>query len=176
MIGDLRFGRTVHSLSKLLASFDRVHLTLHRSGGAAHAGRDRRGPARARAHRGRIRCDGTVLDGQRRHRLYLTRIQEERFTSREEANLYRGRYPPEPGDLHPVLRAEHGHHAPAAARFARRRERARPRPERDPNLAIFRQTDNGVLVRMALFALTLDVSDQIEKTSREVNWYTERRF
>ena len=45
-----------------------------------------------------------------------------------------------------------------------------------PNLAIFRQTDNGVLVRMALFALTLDVWDQIEKTSREVNWYTERRF
>ena len=45
-----------------------------------------------------------------------------------------------------------------------------------PNLAIFRQTDNGVLVRMALFALTLDICDQIEKSSREVNWYTERRF
>ena len=45
-----------------------------------------------------------------------------------------------------------------------------------PNLAIFRQTDNGVLVRMALFALTLDVADQVDKFSREVNWYTARRF
>jgi aspartate carbamoyltransferase catalytic subunit len=29
---------------------------------------------------------------------------------------------------------------------------------------------------MALFALTLDVTDQIEKSARAVNWYTERRF
>ena len=45
-----------------------------------------------------------------------------------------------------------------------------------PSLAIFRQADNGVLVRMALFAMTLEVSDQIDKYSRDVNWYTERRF
>jgi aspartate carbamoyltransferase catalytic subunit len=46
----------------------------------------------------------------------------------------------------------------------------------NPNLAIFRQTDNGVLVRMALFALILDVVDQVDKKAREVNWYTDRRF
>ena len=46
----------------------------------------------------------------------------------------------------------------------------------NPNLAIFRQADNGVLVRMALFALTLDVADQVDKAARDVNWYTERRF
>ena len=45
-----------------------------------------------------------------------------------------------------------------------------------PNLAIFRQTDNGVLVRMALFALILDVVDKIKDTATEVGWYTERRF
>ena len=32
----------------------------------------------------------------------------------------------------------------------------------DPNLAIFRQSDNGVLVRMALFALILGVADQAD--------------
>ena len=46
----------------------------------------------------------------------------------------------------------------------------------NPNLAIFRQTDNGVLVRMALFALILDVVDQVDSHARDVNWYTERRF
>ena len=45
-----------------------------------------------------------------------------------------------------------------------------------PSLAIFRQTDNGVLIRMALFALTLGVYENIEETATEVHWYTERRF
>ena len=46
----------------------------------------------------------------------------------------------------------------------------------NPNLAIFRQTDNGVLVRMALFALILDVVDQVDRHARDVNWYTAGRF
>jgi len=46
----------------------------------------------------------------------------------------------------------------------------------NPNLAIFRQSDNGVLVRMALFALILDVADQVDTHARDVNWFTERRF
>jgi aspartate carbamoyltransferase catalytic subunit len=33
-----------------------------------------------------------------------------------------------------------------------------------------------VLVRMALFALILDVADQVDQHSAPVNWYTERRF
>ena len=46
----------------------------------------------------------------------------------------------------------------------------------NPNLAIFRQTDNGVVIRMALFALILDVVDQVDASSREVGWYTASRF
>lgn len=45
-----------------------------------------------------------------------------------------------------------------------------------PNLAIFRQTDNGVLVRMALFALVLDVVEQVAGQSQAANWFTGRRF
>ena len=44
----------------------------------------------------------------------------------------------------------------------------------NPNLAIFRQADNGISIRMALFALVLGVDDQIEKTSRVVNWHVTR--
>ena len=39
-----------------------------------------------------------------------------------------------------------------------------------------RQTDNGVLVRMALFALILDVADKVDDNASEVSWYTESRF
>ncbi|MEM9315828.1 MAG: aspartate carbamoyltransferase, partial [Pseudomonadota bacterium] len=42
--------------------------------------------------------------------------------------------------------------------------------------AIFRQTDNGVVVRMALFAMILDVVDLVDRHSRDVPWYTGGRF
>ena len=43
------------------------------------------------------------------------------------------------------------------------------------SLAIFRQAQNGVLVRMALFALTLGVEDQLTQYEKEVNWHTNKR-
>ena len=47
--------------------------------------------------------------------------------------------------------------------------------DNNPNLAIFRQTDNGVLVRMALFALVLDVADKVDDFAHEVRWYNARQ-
>ena len=50
----------------------------------------------------------------------------------------------------------------------------RDRLDRDlyenPNLAIFRQADNGVVIRMAIFALVLGVESKIAETARSVNW------
>ena len=45
-----------------------------------------------------------------------------------------------------------------------------------PNLAIFRQADNGVLIRMALFALILDITDKITESTKEISWYAGRRM
>ena len=45
---------------------------------------------------------------------------------------------------------------------------------KNPNLAIFRQADNGVVIRMALFALVLGVEDQVDKNSKPVNWKINR--
>ena len=108
--------------------------------------------------------------------VYSTRIQEERFSSQEEADLYRGRFrlnqsiythncEPNTVIMHPLPRDS--------------RDNARELDDDlndNPNLAIFRQTDNGVLVRMALFALILDVVDQVDEHARDVNWYTAGRF
>jgi len=108
--------------------------------------------------------------------VYSTRIQEERFASREEADVYRGRFrlnqsvytancEPNTVIMHPLPRDS--------------REGAQELDidlNDNPNLAIFRQSDNGVLVRMAMFALILDVADQVSQHDEPVNWYTERRF
>ena len=40
----------------------------------------------------------------------------------------------------------------------------------DPRLAIFRQTDNGIPVRMALFAVLLGVEDQVPRSMRDAGW------
>jgi len=174
MIGDLKHGRTVHSLSQLIQLYPGITFTLV-------SPVELRMPAEIVED---LRRNGhTVIETEDmeqglvgNHTVYLTRIQEERFNSKLEADLYRGRF-----RLNEAI----------YTRYCLQKTvimHPLPRDSRDdaneldndlnqhPNLAIFRQTDNGVLVRMALFALTLDVWDQIEKTSREVNWYTERRF
>ena len=174
MVGDLRYGRTVHSLCKLLALFPGVQVVLVSPEAL------RMPPAIVDALR---ETGHQVLESDRLEEsiahvdiVYSTRIQEERFSSQEEADLYRGKFrlnqsiythncEPNTVIMHPLPRDS----------------RANARELDDdlndnPNLAIFRQTDNGVLVRMALFALTLDVVGQVAGQSREVNWYTAGRF
>ncbi|MBL6692005.1 MAG: aspartate carbamoyltransferase, partial [Pseudomonadales bacterium] len=108
--------------------------------------------------------------------LYVTRTQEERFPSQEEADRYKGLFrlnqsiytefcEPNTVIMHPLPRDSRGD----------ARELDDDLNE-NPNLAIFRQTDNGVVIRMALFALILDVADKVEDSAREVPWYTEGRF
>lgn len=173
MIGDLRHGRTVHSLCKLLCIFNNVTLTLvspkelAMPEGIVEA-------LRSAGHQVTI-TDNLVESLSDIDIAYSTRIQEERFASKEEADQYRGRFrlnqriytefcQPNTVIMHPLPRDSR-----AEANELDNDLNA------NPNLAIFRQTDNGVLVRMALFALVLNVADQVDKHSREVNWYSSLR-
>jgi aspartate carbamoyltransferase catalytic subunit len=174
MVGDLRHGRTVHSLCKLLCLFDRIQVVLVSPRELAMPG-DIVESLRAAGHQV---LESEQLEDSIAHVdiVYSTRIQEERFSSQEEADLYRGRFrlnqsiythhcEPNTVIMHPLPRDS--------------RDNARELDDDlndNPNLAIFRQTDNGVLVRMALFALVLDVVDQVDRHARDVNWYTAGRF
>lgn len=44
----------------------------------------------------------------------------------------------------------------------------------NPNLAIFRQADNGVLVRMALFAAVLGVENKVEEHDCGIVWHSNK--
>lgn len=174
MIGDLKHGRTVHSLSQLISLYKNVKFTLisppelRMPGGIVEELRETGHEVLETDNMEQGLVDNDIV--------YLTRIQEERFDSKNEADIYRGRFrlnqniytrycQPNTVIMHPLPRDS--------------REDANELDNdlnQHPSLAIFRQADNGVLVRMALFALTLEVSDQIDKYSRDVNWYTERRF
>lgn len=172
MIGDLKHGRTVHSLCRLLALYDQLHVTLVSP--AELAMPEYLVELMRKAGHQVMVTDELTASLSKVDIAYSTRIQEERFASKQEADLYRGRFrlnqqiytqfcEPNTVIMHPLPRDS--------------------RPEANeldndlnsnPNLAIFRQTDNGVLVRMALFALVLDVVEQVDKHAREVHWYSNR--
>jgi aspartate carbamoyltransferase catalytic subunit len=108
--------------------------------------------------------------------IYVTRTQEERFPSQEEADRYRGLF-----RLNQTIYTEHCEPNTVIMHPLPRDSRAQAQELDDdlienPNLAIFRQTDNGVLVRMALFALVLDVADEVHNHAQPVTWYTAKRF
>ncbi|MCS5582362.1 MAG: aspartate carbamoyltransferase, partial [Pseudomonadales bacterium] len=174
LIGDLRYGRAVHSLCKLLSLYKNIHFTLI-SPDELRLPETYVEDIKASGH---VVVESEDLQAGIAHAdiLYVTRTQEERFPTQEDADKYKGLFrlnqtiytencEPNTVIMHPLPRDSRGD----------ARELDDDLNE-NPNLAIFRQTDNGVVIRMALFALILDVVDQVKKSARDVNWYTAGRF
>lgn len=173
MIGDLKHGRTVHSLCKLLSLYEGIQLTLVSP----------KELAMPETIIERLREQGHHVDVTEDLTqsisnvdiAYSTRIQEERFASKEEADIYRGRF-----RLNQAIYTQYCEPNTVIMHPLPRDSRAGANEldndlNHNPNLAIFRQTDNGVLIRMALFALVLDVADQVDACARDVNWYNSLR-
>ena len=101
--------------------------------------------------------------------VYATRIQKERFAEETiegygaafEINraLVDARCRPDVVVMHPLPRdARPGSHDLSADLDA------------DPRLAIFRQTDNGIPIRMAIFAKLLGVDGLVPRSMRNATW------
>ena len=170
MVGDLKYGRTVHSLSKLLKLFDNVSFTfispkqlampvdiieqLIELGHEVQETDD-------------LESGLTNVDI-----VYQTRIQEERFPSKEEANNFRGAF-----RINRYAYSQFCHPTTVIMHPLPRDSRADANEldtdmDEHPNMAVFRQADNGVLVRMALFALILGVDKKLKDFETTVNWNT----
>ncbi|MFI0473045.1 aspartate carbamoyltransferase [Halomonas sp. HMF6819] len=171
LTGDLKYGRTVHSLIKLLSLYDPLRITLVSPPGLEM-------PAHlvdlvtSRGHRVEMRehlgTDFSDLDV-----VYTTRIQKERFT--EEMNeSFKG-----VSDDFVVNKGFLDRHCTSSTIVMH----PLPRDSRpgvndlnvdlngDPRLAIFRQTDNGIPMRMAIFATLLKVDGLIAEDLRPVRWF-----
>jgi aspartate carbamoyltransferase catalytic subunit len=173
MIGDLKHGRTVHSLCKLLCLFGNVQLTLVSPKELAMP--ENIVEVLRSAGHSVVVTEDLPQSIARVDIAYSTRIQEERFASKEEADMYRGRF-----RLNQAIYTQYCEPNTVIMHPLPRDSRADANEldndlNQNPNLAIFRQADNGVLVRMALFSLVLDVVDQVDKHSHEVNWYNSLR-
>ncbi len=168
MVGDLRFGRTVHSLAKLLSLFKDIHFTFVSPA-------ELKMPAyvvdflRTRGHTVKETTD-MIAGVANSDVIYATRIQEERFESIDEAQRFKGSYAinraffdrycdPKAILMHPLPRDNRSESCELNNDL-----------NTHPQLAIFRQTDNGIAVRMAMFALVMGVEKDIEATFRPVRF------
>lgn len=171
LVGDLKFGRAVHSLSRLLSLYDRIQFKLV-APPELQLPEEYRQELLDAGHE--LQVSEHLESGIRGTSIvYVTRTQEERFVDPAEAERYRGLF-----KLNQAIYTEHCEPNTVIMHPLPRNEEAGEVStdlNDNPNLAIFRQTDNGLLVRMALFALLLDVVDQVDVHARNVNWYTGRQ-
>ncbi|PJC37380.1 aspartate carbamoyltransferase [Candidatus Peregrinibacteria bacterium CG_4_9_14_0_2_um_filter_53_11] len=146
MVGDLKFGRTVHSLALALSHFD-VELVFV-------SPEELKMPelVKTTLREAQISFEETVAMEPVLSRvdvLYMTRVQQERFNDLAEYEKYRGQYVltnelvrhhnPELTILHPLPRIWE----------------LEPDVDQLPGAAYFRQVHNAVAVRMALLSLVL---------------------
>ncbi|MGN6527812.1 MAG: aspartate carbamoyltransferase [Burkholderiaceae bacterium] len=170
LVGDLKYGRTVHSLIKLLAMYRGMRFTL-----VAPPSLEMPGALVDRvARRGNaVDVRDSLADGLRDADIvYTTRIQKERFAGESlesiEGALAAYRIDraavdaccrPDVVVMHPLPRDSR----PGAQDLA-------TDLDADPRLAIFRQTDNGIPVRMAIFAQLLGVDHLVQRSMRDAAW------
>lgn len=172
LAGDLKHGRTVHSLCELLSLYNNISCKLISPVGLALPEEYVR-LLTARGHS--VEVSKSIPEGiSDVDIIYVTRVQEERFQFQDEAKKYQGLLrlnqsvytkfcEPNTVIMHPLPRDNRKHSNELDMDL-----------NKNPNLAIFRQTDNGLLIRMALFAIILNVTDQIDRYSLPVKWYSRK--
>lgn len=146
MLGDLKYGRTVHSLARLLSMYDvklnyvspeqlqmpeeLVH-ELNAHGVKQHQGRD---------------LDEVLAQTDV---LYVTRVQKERFANLDDYEVVKGSYVITPETM---ARAKENmvlmHPLPRVGEISEA-------VDADPRAAYFRQVEYGMYVRMALLAMVM---------------------
>ncbi len=146
MVGDLKYGRTVHSLTKLLANYDVEFVFV--SPEILRMPDDVLDVIREAGH-SYVEIDDVHRVIGEADVLYVTRVQKERFTDLADYDRVRDHYvidedlmaraKPEMCVMHPLPRVNEISYA----------------VDEDPRAAYFRQMRNGMYIRMALLAAVL---------------------
>ncbi|MFC5652807.1 aspartate carbamoyltransferase [Paenibacillus solisilvae] len=142
MIGDLTYGRTVHSLSYLLANYSDIHIYFIAPDNVVI-------PESVKQYLDEKNVSyqettDLVEVAKSADVFYQTRIQKERFTSQDEYNKAAGKYIIDRQLLeHMKENAMILHPLPRAGEID-------PEVDMDPRAAYFRQAQNGLYLRMAV--------------------------
>ncbi|SER72174.1 aspartate carbamoyltransferase catalytic subunit [Propionibacterium cyclohexanicum] len=168
VLGDLRYGRTVHSLLQILGLYDNVSFRVF--GPPALALPSGFFDLVASTGNRIVECDSVDEAIAPADVIYCTRVQKERLSEEDEQAVHLH------GDLlNTAILQEHAspdaivmHPLPRDSRH--NSFDLSPDVDGFPGLAIFRQTDNGLLVRMAIFSIALGVADRVADELRPATW------
>jgi aspartate carbamoyltransferase len=143
LAGDLKHGRTVHSLFQVLGRWSGVQIVL-----AAPTGLELPCALRDAPGTGCIVTATTDLAAavEGADILYMTRVQKERFVDQAAYEALKGAFRVDADFMHAHPWLTLMHPLPRVDEIA-------PNVDSHPNAAYFRQTQNGLYVRMALLAL-----------------------
>jgi aspartate carbamoyltransferase len=146
MVGDLKYGRTVHSLTKLLVNYDVEFIFV--SPEILAMPTDVLDVVRAHGHNFTVTNDVNPVIGEV-DVLYVTRVQKERFTDLAQYDRVKDQYVVDEAlmerakqemiVMHPLPRVNEISYG----------------VDDDPRAAYFRQMRNGMYIRMALLAAVL---------------------
>jgi aspartate carbamoyltransferase len=146
MVGDLKYGRTVHSLTKLLVNFDVEFVFV--SPEILSMPEDVLDVVRSRGHKFDVTNDVEPVVGEV-DVLYVTRVQKERFSDMAQYDRVKDQYVVDEAlmskakremiVMHPLPRVNEISYG----------------VDDDPRAAYFRQMRNGMYIRMALLAAVL---------------------
>jgi aspartate carbamoyltransferase len=146
MLGDLKYGRTVHSLAKLLSLFNvtlnYVSPEILRMPAELIKQLETKGvPQREQRDLDSVLAESDVL--------YVTRVQKERFENLDEYESVKGAYVITPETMKRAkTKMALMHPLPRVGEIS-------PDVDSDPRAAYFRQMEYGLYVRMALLAMVL---------------------
>lgn len=148
MMGDLKNGRTIHSLSKLLSLYPKIQQIFISPGALAI-------PQDLRSYLKQSRINFAEMEDLKSSVgdadiIYQTRIQKERFKSEKEYKKYFGKYIIDKKTLSYIKKsAKIMHPLPRVNEIT-------PDVDSDPKAVYFEQAQNGLFVRMALLLLLFD--------------------
>jgi len=149
LLGDLKYGRTTHSLAKLLSKYNvKLNYVSPEELKIPNEIKEAVSSTSNIEQREFTKLEDVIATTDI---IYVTRIQKERFTDQAEYEKVKDCFVVDPSILekakascsvlHPLPRANE----------------ITVEVDSDPRAAYFRQMENGLYVRMALIALTLDV-------------------
>ncbi|HEX7558633.1 MAG TPA: aspartate carbamoyltransferase [Usitatibacter sp.] len=169
LVGDLRFGRTIHSLLRLLALYEGLRIICI-SPKQLELPRGLVDLARARGHL--LEETDQLEDGLREAQLiYATRVQRERFPEKEAPIAYSSDFRIDASLVARACRADAIIMHPLPRDSREGAIDLSSDLDGDSRLAVFRQTDAGIPTRMALFASVMGVAEGIERSFSKAGWY-----
>ncbi|MEM7198315.1 MAG: aspartate carbamoyltransferase [Pseudomonadota bacterium] len=168
LVGDLKRGRTVHSLIRALSHFDDMEFVCV-APDSLQMPDDLVRKAKEAGHKVTI-CTDLQPGLATADVVYATRLQTER---NDQGDTQTG-YAPDFRITRKIINDVCGHDViimhPLPRDSRKNANDLSDELDGDPRNAIFRQADNGIAVRMAMFALTLGVVDQIKGDTHPSRW------